>query len=719
MAILNRIRKKAIIVVGLALFAFVLTGLVTNLKSSDVSTNIGVVNGQELDRKDFSYKVSDMTSRYRGQKTNVEVAKMIWDQQVKSTLFNQEVDKLGIDVSGAQVLETASKNLKNDATFQNDKGEFDKAKLLEFIVDKKENDKGAYSSFTAYELSLIEKEKQDIYTSLVKSGIGATILEGEQVYRDENEKVSFKYVKMPYSSIPDADVEPTDQELLDYVSKHTSEYKISEPSADVSYVVFKEKASQKDIQDIRQELTDLTKPTLTVVDNYTKKQESIDGFKNTKEIEDFILEYSDLPYKDKYQKKSDLPKEHQDKLFGLAKGSVYGPYKDGQYIKLTRMLNTIQMPDSVKVKHILITWEGLRNTTDITRTKDEAKKLADSIHTVIQEKPSLFKDLAAKFSSDNSNKDKAGDLGYFTANRMVKPFNDFCFEGKKGDTGVVETLFGYHIISVDDQKNPQRTVKLATVAKEIVPSTETSNLLFEKVSNFQKTLEQDPTAFSTKVKEAQYDLNTSNGIKFFDEKLADDLPKERSIVKWLHNSQTNLGDIKRFDVNDGYVIVQLNRRSSKGVVKSLGQLDQTKLDVLKVAVRNEKRAQKLSESIDYTTVKGDNALDILASLSKYKVKSNSGNNTIDNVVLSGEGSEPKVIATAFGLKENELSKPIFGNSGVYFVKRLKKGSGLKSLDSYTTYASRQLKKQRMTINTQLSDALQNVAEIQDNRQELY
>ena len=48
---------------------------------------------------------------------------------------------------------------------------------------------------------------------------------------------------------------------------------------------------------------------------------------------------------------------------------------------------------------------------------------------------------------------------------LLKEFNDFCFEGKPGDKGVVKTQFGYHYIEIEDQKNFETAYKIAYLAQ--------------------------------------------------------------------------------------------------------------------------------------------------------------------------------------------------------------------------------------------------------------
>jgi foldase protein PrsA len=81
-----------------------------------------------------------------------------------------------------------------------------------------------------------------------------------------------------------------------------------------------------------------------------------------------------------------------------------------------------------------------------------SKPLADSILAQVKADPSQFAALAAKNSTDTSNKDKGGDLGFAGKGSFVPTFEAAVFAAKPGDFLEVKTQFGYHVVHIIDRR---------------------------------------------------------------------------------------------------------------------------------------------------------------------------------------------------------------------------------------------------------------------------
>lgn len=75
-----------------------------------------------------------------------------------------------------------------------------------------------------------------------------------------------------------------------------------------------------------------------------------------------------------------------------------------------------------------------------------------------------FSDLAVTYSEDPSAKENKGELGYFSAFRMVYPFESAAYNTKKGDVSkITRTRFGYHIIKVEDIRDNRGELTVAHI----------------------------------------------------------------------------------------------------------------------------------------------------------------------------------------------------------------------------------------------------------------
>ena len=703
MALLGKIREKSIfliIVIGLALFAFVISGALGTGNSDSTSNEpIGVINGKEIPLENFRFMV-EQTERNFGL-TTMQAVDNVWKQYVRNFVFENQFEMLGIDAGRDQIEQVVSstESIINDERFTNEAGFFDFGLFTDFIVQMKNSNPQAYESWKQQELSIISSAKENIYFDLIKSSIAVTPKDAEIFYHLENDNIDFEYVKYPYSQISDTIFRFSDQEIKNYINKNQDKYKRDE-SRSLDYVAFFENATENDIKDIRESLIKLTEDRLEYND-VSKLTDTIVGFYNTKYLNDFINRYSDEEFDSIYLAKGKLPSDYAEILFNLKIGESFGPYKDINSFKISKLVDK-KRNSSIRASHILISHnESNQKPPNVNRTKDDAKRLANKLFRQILKNKSKFESLAEEFS-DGPSKSLGGDLGFFTEEQIEPAFFSFAKKNRIGKIGVVETSFGFHIIKIVDK---QDLVLLANLTKKIVPSEKTSNEVFKNATKFEmNSLNND---FKSAAQESGYNVRTVKNINKLDENLPG-LPSQRRIIQWVFDDNREVGEIKRFDLSfGGYVVVKLKNINDKGVAK----VDEVRDEITSELLNKKKAELIIKDNSNITTLEKFAAKNKLEIITANAVNQKSG-------TIVGSGEESFIVGKAFGLDELQTSKLLIGNSGVYKLKITKKTIA-EDLPDYSSLALKLENEERKNLPSLIISALENVAEIQDNRAFFY
>ena len=357
MAILGQIRKRSIfliIVIGMALFAFVISGVFTSNGGFGANKPIGEVNGEDIDYEMFNMMVEQAQTVY-GLNT-INAVNLAWNQGLKNQALVQELEKLGIDAGKDQLEQIISsdQSLVMNPLFQNEIGLFDFNKFSSYITQLKSSNPTMYNQWRLQEQNIISLAKQKIYFDLIKSSVIYTNVESNIQYHLENDKVNIEYLRIPFDVIPDSTLQIKDSEISSYLKKNRDLYEKRE-SREIEYVYIPDVASNLDENNIRTNLEQL-RDGFSQMNQVTNSIEEIKGFKDVKDYSEYIEIYSDVSWDSIYKTKQELSGDFSDILFGLRKGEVFGPYRDGNTFKISRMiekkrdgnLNKVLIADVVK-----------------------------------------------------------------------------------------------------------------------------------------------------------------------------------------------------------------------------------------------------------------------------------------------------------------------------------------------------------------------------------
>ena len=702
MAVLGNLRKNSFVliaVIGMALFAFVIAGVFDG-SGFQSQEPIGKVNGEELSISDFRNQMDILKKSYNF--NDLQALTTAWDESVRIELLNQEINELGIGSSSdhLEYFLSQSPSFNSDERFINDAGLFDVNKFSNFISELKEINPDAYFQWSNQENQFNNQIKANTYFNLISSGLNSTFFEGKKQYSTSNSNANISFVKIPYSSIPDSLVSVKNSEISKYIKDNPEDFE-QESTRSIDYVIFDESPSKKDQNDLRLRLENLLNER-EEYNQVSKLNEVVPGFLTTSDLELFLSENSDIPYDSIYRPKGFFSSDHAQMIFNLDNNQTYGPYTDGEFLKYSKMIDK-KRNGNVRASHILVSYQGAQGaSSEITRTKEDARKEASRILNLARTNPDSFSSYALEFS-DGPSKSNGGDLGFFQEGMMVKPFNDYVFSNRVGRIGLVETDFGFHVIKVVAKED---VVLVGTIGLKNIPSDRTSDSIFNIASKFEidlgKSIDINKTA-----SDLDFEVKSLNSIGELDHDLPN-MENQRRLVQWLFNEDSNVGDYKRFDLSQGgFVIVQINDKQDKGLMPArLATLTVTPI------LKNQKKAEMIiSENKKYTT------LEDLSASNNLEIINVSALNQITPVV-SQAGFEPKLVGTAFGLEIGQTSNLIEGETGVYLVK-LNSLNSVEEIESYSAFENQLTSKLRTNLDFNIVQSLKKSADVVDNRSDYY
>ncbi|UYW01319.1 SurA N-terminal domain-containing protein [Flavobacterium agricola] len=696
MAVLSKIRKNSVLLVGaigVGLFAFVIGDVFQSGGFDQNSRYIGSVNGTDILAQNFLAKVNNLESN--GQGSLSQVSNQVWNQEVKSIILDEQFEKIGIVVGKDQLLQyiVNSPEFSQNPQFLNSAGVFDINKFKEFLATIRKTSPEQWQAWLGYEAQLEQFAKEQMYNSLISASIYTTKFDAQTVNFREATFVDFDYVTLQYSTVADDQAQVSDAEITAYVKKHAKLFK-TVPTRSFEYVFVENKPSENDIKDVNAEMMDLLNGKV-VYNAETGQNENQESFKTTTNVAEFVNANSEMPFDSSYVTKALLPLEYQEQLANLPVGEVFGPYDFDEYALLTRKLEA-KKNASAKVSHILISHAEANSPIGSTRTKEEAKVLADSLLNQVRTNPAALGILAMQYTDDPGSKQTGGVYDNVQRGQMVPEFDKFLFNNAVGATGVVETDFGYHVMRVDEFYDG---MKLATIVRRVQPSAETQDELFKTANLVFAEASEGANLADVAKKHQVVAMPTVVGKN--DDQI-NGLGSSREIVQWAFNKATKVDEVKKFDIATGQVIVKVTEKNDSDLMTA----SQAKAYVEPI-LRNEKKAAILKAKLTGST---------LADMAKnaQTAVSVANNITLANPNIAGLGIEQEVVGAAIGLGVDKISPVIAGNTGVFVVqaKAIKPATPLVNPLSKTMQINQQV---RGTAAARVYQSLENKAKIEDNR----
>jgi len=653
MSTLQYLREKAgplvAIVIGVALVLFVVSDFFGKGRGQRRQQReyyeIGKIGKNTISYFDYETRVQDVIEIHRLSGNNVDeftteqIREQIWHQMIRETILDSKYEKLGISVSAEELDELVFGNNPHNIVRQlftdQQTGFFNSSFMVNFLKQT-EFDETAKRYWLFFENEIILDRLSSKFNSFVSKGLYVTSKQAEFEKALMANTVDFSYIMKNYSSVPDSEISITNNEVTAYFEKHKENYKRT-AQRDIEYVIFEVTPSEDDIQETEKWIT-------------TTKED----FGHSTDPVQFINITSDVRHTDFFYSLNSVPDALKDFVRKEDLNSVFGPYLENGSYKIARLLAVEERPDSVRVRHILI-------SPNQTGSLENTKILADSLAQVLRSNRNLFEEYAMMFSEDFGSSQIGGDLGWFSEGVMIAPFNNACFTSRRGEIKTVETNFGIHIIEVLDVSRRTKKYDIGYVERRIIASSQTNQRIYNEASLFagsSNTYEK----FNNAIAERQLNKRIANNI-IPQQRTIPGIDNPRSLIMALfetkkdriildHNQQAI------FELGDSYVIAYCTRVQEDGYAA----VEDVDIEI-RIALMKDKKAEIISNEFKSNMTAGRN-LDAIASALNLYVQDASQVN-FRSYTIEGAGIEPALAATAPQAALDAVSGPVKGENGVF------------------------------------------------------
>ena len=711
MAALGKIRSKGGILVaaiGLALFAFLAEEAFRSCNGikSETRQQIGEILGEKISVQDYQKLIDEYQSaiKFTMQRDNLtedelnQVKDQVWQQLVNNRVLEADAKKVGLTVTEQEL-----SNVLNDGTnpmlaqtpFVNQQtGRFDINALQQFLDGynkaKASNSPQLEQMQTIYDYWLfVEKNLRtqllgQKYQALLASCVLSNKAEAKMAFKDNNEESEIQLASLAYSTIKDADVKVTDEDLKAKYEELKPAFRQNTETRDIKFVDYQIKASASDRNAIVKDMNELQKQLATATDPSMVISKS-----------GSMIPYLGLPVSSKaYQQYPDIA----SKIDSLAVGTTgVTENKQDNTLNIIRVMSKAQLPDSVQFRQIQVA----------ANTPEEAHAKADSIQKALAG--------GADFVAIAKRYGQTGEKVWFTGQQyeaapsMSEDNRTYIEALLNGEVNAIQNVAltqGNIILQVVDKKAMKTKTTAAIIKKLIDFSKATRSDAYNKFSEF---VAKSTTAADLEKNASKYGYHVQslNDVSTSEHYVAG-VHGTRDALKWLFDAkQGDVSPLYECGDNDHLMVIVLSAIHPKGY-RSWD--DPQVKEILKREVIKDKKAEKLMAKL-----KGVNSI-AAAQAKGAKVSTVSQITFAAPAFVQATGSaEPALSGAVAATAAGKFSKnPVKGNAGVYVFQVVKKA--LRAGSKYNeAMAMQQAAQQNMQFLSNFMQDLILKANVVDNR----
>jgi len=652
MAVLEKIRTRfsilITVLIGFALLSFIVDAdtLKTAMSMFSSKYDVGRISGKAITYQDFQKRMDYFNSinqllvgnNVLSEPMQERIREQAWQEFIQEFVLEPQYNKIGLGVSNDEMEslirgQFVSPILYNDPMFFDETGEFSRSNVLGFIQSINADRSGQRRAYWQYlERRIRDAQMIEKYISLIGQSRFLNELQLTSAVDGRNTLSDISYVVKQLDHMSGADINVTEAELRAYHKKHAKSFE-QESSRDIEYVSFPILPSEEDIRATEEAFN-----------------KAFQEFKTTDDLRQFIVFNSDRPFDDFFYKKGELPYVLDNFAFSATMKDIMPVDREDFTYTTARIAAIRNLPDSVKVRHILIPFQ--------THTREEANRIADSLITALQ-RGANFGYLAQQYSIDQAANREDGDLGWIRQGdlRGVRAFEDTSFVVPKNKFFKVESGFGVHVAQVTDRSPEVKKVRLAVLTKTAEAGRATVQELFMRANELSSVGMVSYDNFVQLARERGYIrvpvYNISEG-----DRTVSIFENARDVVRWVFES--NVHDVSNtFNMNNNrfFLVAAVTEVRREGIAPFAQVRDE-----IEQIVRREKQAAIYAQSMREAMSAGN--IEAVANKLDLNILRASGV-SFGSVVVQGVGIEPRLVGAVAGTPEHTLGGPVQGTMGVY------------------------------------------------------